>query len=125
MPGIMPAANNLPILVWVKIPYMTNKTLGGISIPSVPPAAIEPAAKPSSYPNLRMEGMATLDIVAAVARDEPHTALKPPQATTVAMASPPLRCPRNAFDAVYNSSDNRALVTKFPIRINKGTTESS
>ena len=36
-----------------------------------------------------MEGMATFDIVAAVASDEPQTALNPPQATTEAMASPP------------------------------------
>jgi hypothetical protein len=36
-------------------------------------------------------GIATLDIVAAVARLEPHTALKPPQATTVAIARPPRR----------------------------------
>ena len=94
-------------------------------MPRVPPAAIEPAAKPSSYPNYRMEGIATFDIVAAVASEEPQTALKPPQVTMVAIASPPFLCPRNAFEAAYNSSESRALVTKLPMSMNKGTTESS
>ena len=37
----------------------------------------------------RMEGIATFDIFAAVASDDPQTALSPPQATTDAMANPP------------------------------------
>ncbi len=44
--------------------------------------------------------MATLDMVAAVASDEPQIAENPPQATTVAMASPPLRWPRKALEAL-------------------------
>jgi hypothetical protein len=35
-------------------------------------------------------------MVAAVARDEPQIALKPPQATIVAIESPPRRWPRKA-----------------------------
>ena len=69
--------------------------------------------------------MATFDMVAAVARLEPQTALKPPHATMVAIARPPLRWPRKALEAVYSSSDSRARVTKLPIRTNSGTTESS
>jgi hypothetical protein len=37
-----------------------------------------------------MGGIATFDIVAAVARLEPHMALKEPQATIVAIDRPPL-----------------------------------
>ncbi len=40
--------------------------------------------------------MATRDIVAEVAKLEPLIAEKPPQATTVAMAKPPLRWPKKA-----------------------------
>jgi len=39
----------------------------------------------------RKGGLAMATIVAAVANDEPQMALKPPQATIVAMAKPPLR----------------------------------
>ncbi len=34
----------------------TSMTLGGIRIPSVPPAQIVPALKPVSYPAFRMTG---------------------------------------------------------------------
>ncbi|MCZ7655670.1 MAG: hypothetical protein M5R42_17605 [Rhodocyclaceae bacterium] len=43
--------------------------------------------------------MATLDMVAAVARLEPQMEENPPQARMVAIASPPLRWPRKAYDA--------------------------
>jgi len=46
-----------------------------------------------------MDGSATLAIVAAVAIEEPHTEAKPPQATTVAMARPPRRCPKKELAA--------------------------
>ena len=68
-------------------------------MPSVPPAAIEPVARRSSYPNFRIDGRATFDIVATVARLDPQTALKPRQATTVAMAKPPRLCPSQALEA--------------------------
>lgn len=40
--------------------------------------------------------MATFDIVAAVAKVDPHTAEKPPHAITVASANPPLNRPNAA-----------------------------
>ena len=43
--------------------------------------------------------MATLDIVAAVARLEPQIAEKPPQATIVAIDNPPRLSPRKAWEA--------------------------
>ena len=67
-------------------------TLGGIRMPSVPPAATEPVASLGSYPILRICGSATVVMVAAVAMLEPLMAAKPAQAATVAMASPPRRC---------------------------------
>ncbi len=43
-----------------------------------------------------MDGYATLAMVAAVAMEEPQMPPKPAEAHTVAMASPPRRCPMNA-----------------------------
>jgi len=40
--------------------------------------------------------MATLDMVAAVASEDPQMAEKPPQARIVAMASPPRKRPSRA-----------------------------
>ena len=62
--------------------------------------------------------------VAAVAIDEPQIAPKPAQPAMVAIARPPRKWPMNEF-AVRNSSfDMPARVTKFPIRMNSGTTDS-
>ena len=73
-------------------------TEGGIRMPSVPPAAMEAVERLSAYRNLRISGMATLDMVAAVASDDPQIAANPPQATMVAIASPPRKCPRKALE---------------------------
>ena len=62
----------------------------------LPPAAIEAVAKLSEYLYFRVSGMATFDIVAAVAREEPQIAEKPAHATIVAIANPPRIWPRNA-----------------------------
>ena len=44
MPGRMPAMNRSPIEVSVMTPYRIIGTLGGMRIPSVPPAAVVPSA---------------------------------------------------------------------------------
>ena len=72
---------------------------GGIKIPMVPPAATVPAARLSLYLYLRIDGMATLAMVAEVAMELPDMAAKPPQAATVAIARPPRKWPSQAFDA--------------------------
>ena len=43
-PGMMPAMNSLPMSCSVMIPYTTSTVEGGNIAPSVPPAAIVPAA---------------------------------------------------------------------------------
>jgi len=63
-------------------------------------------------------------MVAAVARLEPQIAPKPPQATMVDMARPPRRWPSTACAAAYSSRDMRDWVTKLPIRMNSGNTDS-
>ena len=67
--------------------------LGGISMPRVPAAATVPVARVSSYLYFFISGSAIRPMVAAVAAVEPHMAANPAQASTVAMVSPPRRCP--------------------------------
>ena len=78
---------------------MIKAALGGMRMPMVPPAATVPAAKLSEYLYLRIEGMATLAMVAAVAKELPETAANPPQAAIVAMARPPRKWPSQASAA--------------------------
>ena len=47
-PGRTPAAKSRPIDCSAIIPYRMKPVLGGISIPSVPPAAILPVERPVS-----------------------------------------------------------------------------
>ena len=103
---------------------MTRITLGGISMPRVPPAAIEAVASESAYLYLRISGIATLDIVAAVAIDEPEIAENIPQATTVDIASPPFLSPKKAYAALYSCFAIPPFSTRSPIKINNGKTES-
>ena len=63
-------------------------------------------------------------MVAAVAIEEPQMAPKPAQAHTVAMARPPRKCPMQVYAARNSCCDMPARVTKLPIRMNSGTTES-
>ncbi len=44
MPGSTPARNSRPIDVSVAMPYKMNVIDGGIRMPSVPPAQIDPVA---------------------------------------------------------------------------------
>jgi len=71
-----------------------------------------------------MEGMATLDIVAAVAKDDPLTALNPPHATIDAIASPPRVRPSILCAPEYNDWLTPEIVNRLPIKMNKGMTAS-
>ena len=71
-------------------------TDGGIRMPSVPPAAIDPAAKESACLKRRISGIDTRAIVAAVASDDPQIAPKPAQAAMVDMERPPRQWPMKA-----------------------------
>ena len=103
---------------------MIKITDGGIKIPNVPPAAIDPLARPSSYPTLRIDGSATFDMVAAVANDDPHTALNPPHATIVAIARPPFKRYMARCAVANRDPDTPDTVNRFPINTNNGITAS-
>ena len=64
-------------------------------------------------------------MVAAVAKLEPHTALKPAQVTMVANAKPPRTGDKNALAARNKSWEIPVRDNTLPIRINSGTTASS
>ena len=63
-------------------------------------------------------------MVAAVAIEEPQMAPKPAQAQTVAIARPPRKWPMQVLAARNSSRDIPARVTRLPIRMKSGTTES-
>ena len=50
-PGNMPAIKSRPTDLSVSIAYIINPRLGGIKIPKVPPAAMQPRANLGSYLN--------------------------------------------------------------------------
>ncbi len=66
-----------------------------------------------------------MEKVAAVATEEPQIAAKPPQATMVAMPSPPRRWPRNVFEARNSSRLMPEAEAKAPISRNSGMTANS
>ena len=58
-------------------------------MPSVPPAAMSPEAKPDEYPRLRISGIPMPPMAAQVAGLDPHMAAKIEQPMTLATPSPP------------------------------------
>ena len=68
--------------------------------------------------------MATLVIVAAVASDDPQTAEKPPQDSTVAIASPPRIRPKMRSAAANSPWAMPEPARMLPMKMNSGTTDS-
>ncbi len=62
---------------------------GGMRMPSVPPAQIDPVASAGGTPRLSISGTPALPMAAAVAGLEPQIAEKMPQARMLAITSPP------------------------------------
>ena len=68
--------------------------LGGMIIPTVPPAATVAAAKCLSYPPFVISGCMIEPIVAVVAEFDPDIAANKPHAPSADIASPPRIQPR-------------------------------
>ena len=90
----------------------------------MPPAAKVPVLKAPEYPRRLSSGNATFPIVAAVANEDPQIAPNPAQAPIAAMATPPLRCPKQAPVNLNNASLMPALPAKLPINKKRGITDS-
>jgi len=67
----------------------TKPVDAGIRMPRVPPAATAPVDRRFSWRNRSISPNDTRPMLSAEAAEEPESAAKPPQATTVAEASPP------------------------------------
>ncbi len=74
---------------------------GGISIPSVPPAAIEPAKRLSPYPYFLAWGSATVVMVAAVATLDPEVAANMADVPIFACIRPPGNQESHLSNALY------------------------
>src|SRR5215813_12273822 len=62
---------------------------GGMRMPSVPPAQIDPVATSSGYPRRRISGMPILPIAAQHAGDDPVSAAKIAHAPRLEITRPP------------------------------------
>src|SRR5262245_17538148 len=104
---------------------MINGIEGGISAPSVPPAANAPVAKDAEYLYRRNSGSDTCPIIAAVASEEPLMVPKAAQPPIAAIAKPPRKWPMKALAARNRAWVTPARLAKLPIIRNSGITEKS
>src|SRR5262245_65304362 len=104
---------------------MINGIEGGISAPSVPPAANAPVAKDAEYLYRRNSGSETWPIIAAVASEEPLIVPKAAQPPIAAIARPPRKWPMKALAARNRACVTPARFAKFPIIRKSGITEKS
>jgi hypothetical protein len=99
--------------------------LGGIRMPSVPPAANDPKKSGGLYLRFSMLGIETVPIVAAVATDDPEVAAKSALEATLVCIKPP----GNQFtqrSRARNMSDAIPVRSRIsPIRMNNGTATST
>ena len=73
---------------------MMARIEGGIRMPSVPPARIEPQASSGLYLRLSMAGRAMMPMVTSAAPITPTMAARMVEAIMVAVAKPPFKPPR-------------------------------
>jgi hypothetical protein len=90
-PGMNPAAKRRPMETSATDPYMIMLMLGGMRMPSVPPAAMEPSTMRSLYRLALNAGMATTPMVAAVATLDPEFAASSADAAMLVCRRPPGR----------------------------------
>ena len=119
-PGKIPAINNFPMEFPVKEPYKIIIMDGGIRIPSVPPAQIDPRVMPRAYPYFWSSGYDTPPIATVVAVLDPEQAANILQATMLACNIPPGKG-LNIFLTPLNSDELHPLLIKtFPISTKSG-----
>src|SRR5437899_13023919 len=85
----MPARNRRPSDCSAATAYRIIVIDGGSRMPSVPPAAMMPAAKPGEEPRLRISGLPAEPMAEQVAGDEPAISAKSAQENKLAMPRPP------------------------------------
>lgn len=96
-PGTMPARNSLVMDTLAATPKMMKPMEGGITGAMMPPAAISPAERPTSYPAARIMGMSSAASAAVSATAEPDSDAMMMAAMTATEAKPPRKCPTQAM----------------------------
>src|SRR5690625_3277170 len=99
---------------------MIMVTDGGMRMPSVPPAAMQPDATPLGYPRERISGMPILPIAAQVAADEPDKAAKIEQAPMLEIANPAGTRASHTSSERYRSRPVGDDATAAPMKMNIG-----
>jgi hypothetical protein len=94
--------------------------LGGISIPSVPPAQMLPKASRSLYLRSSSAGRAMVPIVAEVAILDPEVAANMAEAMMLVCSSPPGTRDNQPARALYMRSLKPARSSSSPSRMNRG-----
>ena len=120
-PGITPPRNKRGIDSSAIRPNKIIGKDGGIKIPNVPAAAVNPIAKEVLYPFSSISGTSKVPIAMVVAAEDPVIAAKTAVAATPAIAKPPRTQPIHA-----NAASKRTLASPPPCintaeRMKKGT----
>ena len=99
----------------------TSMTLGGIRMPSVPPAQIVPAESPVSYPDFFMTGAAINPMIVTEAPTIPVAAANSVAVKMVAMYREPRRRPEMSCTALKRRSISPALSRTQPMKVKRAT----
>ena len=94
-PGNTAPMNSSPTDCWATTANRMARIEGGIRIPKVPPARMEPQARCGSYLRMSMAGNATIPMVTSAAPMTPTMAARIVEAMMVAEANAPGRPPRS------------------------------
>ena len=119
-PGTIAAANKSVTGTLSIGPITTNIILGGINIPRVPPAVIEPAAKRTSYFDLFI---VLADMIPKIVTDAPTIPVAAPKIVatkSTATNKEPLVLARAICTDVNNRSMRFAFSIRIPIKVNRG-----
>jgi hypothetical protein len=101
-------------------PYTSKVILGGMIIPRVPAAVINPMENLREYPDSPNEGIITPPIAATVAGLEPESDAKNIEDITPAIGKPPVTHPTSFFARSTNLLDVPPTNIKSPAKIKNG-----
>ena len=97
---------------------------GGIRMPKVPPARIEPQASFGSYFRLSMAGSAIMPMVTSAAPMTPTMAARMVEAMMEADAPPPRSAPKILYMTSKSRSITPACLSTDAMKMNSGMAES-
>jgi hypothetical protein len=123
-PGRIPARNMSLTGICASTAKMTNSIEGGITGASNPPAAVEAAAKPRSYPSASIAGTMARDMMAIWLAAEPTMAAMNMLATRLIHASPPRNPPTKTRAAAIRRLVTPPSFINSPVSMKSGIASS-